>query len=163
MSKLALNINSRSISIGETVRIFSELIKFRITSLVTLTTAMGYILASGDFISLEGLIYVSSGIFLLAAAASCLNHWQESKTDALMERTRYRPIPSGRIEPNSVLSLFVILFISGSLVLLSKSGFYSFLAGVFTFIWYNFIYTPLKRKTAFAIIPGALVGALPPL
>jgi protoheme IX farnesyltransferase len=129
--------------------------------LVTLTTALGYILAA-KHIGIE-LFYVCLGIFLLAAASSALNHWQERRYDSLMDRTKNRPIPSKRIQPVIAVYVSLLLLIAGSFILIFKTNITAFLIGIVTFIWYNFIYTPLKIKTAFAIIPGALVGALPPI
>ncbi len=143
------------------MKILSELTKFRITVLVSFTTGLGYILAAG--VIGYTLFYSIGGIFLLASASSALNHWQEQKTDAMMDRTRFRPIPSGRLEPNAALWVAFGLLISGSALLLITTNFETFAVGIFTFLWYNFVYTPLKKKTAFAIIPGALVGALPPV
>ncbi len=143
------------------LKVFSELTKFRITALVSFTTGLGYIL-SADTLSFT-MFYAIAGIFLLAAASSSLNHWQEKDTDALMDRTKFRPIPSGRIEPALALYVSLGLLVSGSVLLLFTTNFTTFLVGIFTFFWYNGVYTPLKRKTAFAIIPGALVGALPPV
>ncbi len=143
------------------LKVFSELTKFRITALVSFTTGLGYIL-SADTLSFT-MFYAIAGIFLLAAASSSLNHWQEKDTDALMDRTKFRPIPSGRIQPAMALYVSLGLMISGSVLLLFTTNFTTFLVGIFTFFWYNGVYTPLKRKTAFAIIPGALVGALPPV
>ncbi len=140
---------------------FSELTKFKITALVSFTTGLGYILAAPT-LSFT-MFYAIAGIFLLAAASSSLNHWQEKDTDALMDRTKFRPIPSGKIEPVFALYVSLGLLVSGSVILLFTTNFTTFLVGIFTFLWYNGVYTPLKRKTAFAIIPGALVGALPPV
>lgn len=148
-------------SLSDVMRILSELTKFRITALVSFTTGLGYILAASEITFT--LFYVIAGIFLLAASSSSLNHWQEKGTDAMMDRTMNRPIPSGRIDPSSALWLSVMLLISGSALLLWTTNFTTFAVGIFTFLWYNAVYTPLKRKTAFAIIPGALVGALPPV
>lgn len=148
-------------SLSEVMRILSELTKFRITALVSFTTGLGYILAASEITFT--LFYVIAGIFLLAAASSSLNHWQEKSTDAMMDRTKNRPIPSGRIDPSGALWLSLMLLISGSALLLWTTNFAAFAVGIFTFLWYNGVYTPLKRKTAFAIIPGALVGALPPV
>lgn len=139
----------------------SELTKFKITALVSFTTGLGYILAASSLNFT--LFYVIAGIFLMAAASSALNHWQEKDTDALMDRTKFRPIPSGKIEPAFALYFALFLLLSGSILLLYTTNFTTFLVGFFTFLWYNAVYTPLKRKTAFAIIPGALVGALPPV
>lgn len=148
-------------SLSETMRVISELTKFRITALVSFTTGLGYILAA-DRLSFT-MFWVIGGIFLLAAASSSLNHWQEKNTDALMERTKFRPIPSGRTAPAYALYLSLFLLISGSVLLLFTTNFTAFMVGLVTFLWYNGIYTPLKKITAFAIIPGAIVGALPPV
>lgn len=143
------------------MKIFTDLIKFRITALVSFTTGLGYILAASEIHFT--LFYVIAGIFLLAAASSSLNHWQERNTDALMERTKNRPIPSGKINPSMALYVSFGLLLTGSAVLLLTTNVTTFLVGLFTFVWYNGIYTPLKMKSPFAIIPGAIVGALPPV
>lgn len=148
-------------SLTEILKVFSELTKFKITALVSFTTGLGYILAAPS-LSFT-MFYAIAGIFLLAAASSALNHWQEKDTDALMDRTKFRPIPSGKIEPAFALYVSLGLLVSGSVILLFTTNFTTFMVGIFTFFWYNGVYTPLKRKTAFAIIPGALVGALPPV
>jgi heme o synthase len=141
--------------------LISELTKFKITVLVSLTTALGYILAANE-INLT-LLYSVLGIFLLACSSSALNQYQEIEIDRSMSRTLNRPLPSGRVSENFVFNLSIIFLISGSLVLLIFTNIPALLIGVFTFFWYNGVYTPLKRKSALAIIPGSLVGALPPL
>jgi len=143
------------------IYILLELVKFRITVLVSFTTALGYFLASDNLGF--GFIYPVVGIFLLACSSAALNQLQESKTDLLMERTKTRPIPSGKISRGGVLLISIILFFSGSLLLILKTNIGTLLIGLLTFYWYNAVYTPLKKKTALAIIPGSLVGALPPL
>jgi protoheme IX farnesyltransferase len=148
-------------SLPDMLRIVSELTKFRITVLVSFTTGLGYILAA-DHIS-YGVFNVIGGIFLLACASSVLNHMQEYKTDALMTRTMYRPIPSGRVKPRTVLFFAIALLAAGSLWLGLATNMLTLGVGLTTFVWYNAVYTPLKKKSAFAIIPGSLVGALPPI
>lgn len=143
------------------LKVFLEIIKFRITVLVTFTTGLGYILAA-DKISFA-LFYPITGIFLLACAASALNHYQERETDSLMKRTMRRPIPSGRVEPQTVLVIAGVLLFTGSAELLITTNLLTLCIGLATFLWYNAVYTPLKKKTAWAIIPGSLVGALPPI
>jgi protoheme IX farnesyltransferase len=140
---------------------FLEIIKFKITVLVSLTTGLGYILAA-DSLSFQ-LFYPVIGIFLLACSASALNHYQERDTDALMHRTSGRPIPSGRIQPAGVLIISFIIFMLGSIVLISGTNLLTLSIGYLTFIWYNGVYTPLKKITPWAIVPGSLVGALPPM
>jgi protoheme IX farnesyltransferase len=141
--------------------IFLEIIKFKITVLVSFTTGLGYILAS-DKISLS-LFYPVTGIFLLACSASALNHYQERDSDSLMRRTMHRPIPSGRVKPSTVLAISGIILIAGVAELLITTNLLTLCIGLTAFLWYNGIYTPLKKKTAWAIIPGSLVGALPPV
>ena len=141
--------------------ILLELVKFRITVLVSFTTALGYFLASDNLGF--GFIYPVVGIFLLACSSAALNQLQESKTDMLMERTRKRPLPSGKISRAGVMVISLILLLSGSSILILKTNIGTLLTGLITFYWYNAVYTPLKKKTALAIIPGSLVGALPPL
>ncbi|MBK9227064.1 MAG: protoheme IX farnesyltransferase [Ignavibacteria bacterium] len=141
--------------------ILTEVIKLRITILVSFTTTLGYILASENLASFSA--YPVLGIFLLACGAAALNHYQERDRDYLMDRTKNRPLPSGEVSPMSVLLITAFFIVSGSLVLYFGSNVTTLLIGLTTFFWYNAVYTPLKKVMALAIIPGSLVGALPPL
>ena len=138
-----------------------ELAKVKITFAVALTTITGYLLAGGAFDS--GLILPTIGIFLLACGSSALNHYQERDKDALMERTRNRPLPSGRAMPGFALFYAGLLAVAGSVALWLGPGLPAMQLGLLALIWYNGIYTPLKRRTAFAVIPGSVIGAIPPL
>lgn len=143
------------------LKIFSELVKIRITSFVTVTTAFGYIAFTGRF-DLK-LIPVLLGVLLLAFGSAALNHFQEKDFDFMMDRTKGRPIPSNRISSINAFKIALILILSGSIVLLLGSNLLATGFGLLNLIWYNFIYTYLKRKTPFAIVPGSLVGAIPPV
>ena len=145
----------------EKTKIFFELTKIRITSFVTVTTAFGYIAASGK-INFE-IIPVLLGVLLLAFGSAALNHYQEKDFDAMMNRTKGRPIPSGRISSANVLKISLILILSGSAILLIGANILALGFGLLNLVWYNFVYTLLKRKTPFAIVPGSLVGAIPPI
>jgi protoheme IX farnesyltransferase len=140
---------------------FLELSKVKITFAVALTTITGYLLASGTFDS--GVILPAIGIFLLACGSSTINHYQERDRDAMMERTKNRPIPSGKISPRGALIFAFILSAAGSYLLFISSGILGMQLGLLALIWYNVIYTPLKKKTAFAVVPGAIIGSIPPL
>ena len=147
--------------IKENIKIFFELTKIRITSFVTVTTAFGFIAASGT-ISLD-IFPVLFGVLFLAFGSAALNHYQEKDFDAMMDRTKNRPIPSGKISAVKSLFLAGSLILVGSLILIIGSNIIAFSLGMLNLIWYNFIYTLLKRKTPFAIVPGSLVGAIPPV
>ncbi len=143
------------------LKLFLELSKVKITFAVALTTITGYLLAGGSFD--KGLILPTIGIFLLACGSSAINHFQEKDRDAKMERTRNRPIPSGRISPLGALLFAFVLTVSGSAILYISSGMLGMQLGLLALIWYNIIYTPLKKRTAFAVVPGAVIGSIPPL
>jgi heme o synthase len=138
-----------------------ELGKVRITFAVSLTTITGYILAAGVIDS--GLILPTLGIFLLASGSSAINHYQERDRDAMMDRTSNRPIPSGRISPLGALVFAILLSVAGSALIYTGSGMLAMQLGILALIWYNGIYTPLKKRTAFAVVPGSVIGAIPPL
>jgi protoheme IX farnesyltransferase len=104
-----------------------------------------------------------TGILLLACAASALNQIQEKDTDARMNRTMNRPLPSGRLTTSTALTLALISGSIGFIVLLDMTTPIAALLGVFNLLWYNCMYTPLKRKTGFAILIGAVSGAVPPM
>jgi protoheme IX farnesyltransferase len=158
--KIAGDKNS-ALSLKEKLSMFIELTKLRITTFVTLTTVFGFICYAGK-ISM-GIIAPTIGILLLSSGSAVLNHYQERDTDALMKRTRNRPLPSGKISAASALIIALVLAVSGSAVLLLGSGILAFGIGLLNLFWYNIIYTPLKKRSALAIIPGSLVGALPPM
>ena len=101
------------------------------------------------------------GIFLLASGASALNQYQEWPYDERMERTRRRPVPSRRISTAEASRISMICIVGGMVVLLYYAPPVSFILGFFNLVWYNGFYTWLKRKTAFAVVPGALTGVIP--
>jgi heme o synthase len=139
-----------------------ELGKPQITIPVSLSTLTGYILLQGSFTS--GWLQSVAGVFLMSFASSAINHFQDADIDKLMERTRKRPIPSGRITPFQSLIVALITGLSGFIILINISiNSLPASLSLITLICYNLIYTPLKRVTAFAVIPGAMVGALPPM
>lgn len=145
------------------LRILAELTRVKITVAVTLTTATGCILASGRVDSTMWLTVL--GVFLLASGSSALNQIQERRIDARMERTRSRPLPSGAIDVSTVLFISILLMLVGLFVVTSvgRNTTMLLVLGGFAVVWYNGVYTYLKRITAFAVVPGALIGAVPPV
>ncbi len=139
---------------------YYRLLRVRIAGMVSLSAAMGYLLAAKQPVAVQA--FALAGVFLLSAGASVLNQIQERRTDALMQRTRFRPIPAGTVSLAQAWGAAVVLIAAGETLL----GFFSATAavlGLVTLFWYNGVYTPLKRLTPFAVLPGALVGAVPPV
>jgi heme o synthase len=128
--------------------------------MVTFSALTGYFLtgSSPD----KAVVSLFAGLFLLSAGASVMNQVQESKYDSKMPRTAGRPIPSGEI---SVLSASMISFllISSGALLLRINGIVPAMLGLLNIVFYNLIYTPLKTRSWLAILPGAVVGGVPPL
>ena len=143
-----------------TLKIIQELGKVRISLPVALSALTGYALCNHTF-GWEA-FFLFWGVFLMSCCSGTLNHWQEYKTDALMPRTKDRPIPSGKISPRYALLTAIGYFIVGGTILLTCLPVAAFVTSVVTLLAYNAFYTPLKKVTAFAVIPGSLVGALPP-
>jgi len=137
-----------------------DLTKLRISAASTVTAAAGYIacLRRADL----GLLTTLVGILLMAMGASALNELQERRFDARMPRTRSRPVPQGVFTVRAALLIASGLAVAGFLVLLLAHGVVPALLGALAMAWYNAFYTPLKRVSAFAVVPGALIGALPP-
>lgn len=137
------------------------LIRFPVTLAVTFTAFATMVLKTGEA-TLES-AWVTAGIFLLAAGASAFNQYQEWPWDEKMERTRRRPIPARRVSPAEGVRIAMICIAGGLIILMYHANWICFLLGIFNLIWYNGLYTWLKRKTAFAVVPGALTGAVPVL
>lgn len=142
------------------VSTFLELTKLRISGASTFTAAAGYVafLRGAN----AGLVTTLLGILLLAMGSSALNEVQEYKLDALMPRTANRPIPRGDLSPATAAGIAVAMAVAGFLLLLLAHNLTSALLGALALAWYNGFYTPLKRVSAFAVVPGSLIGALPP-
>lgn len=142
------------------LKMLAELIKFRIVFLAALTTAAGYAAAAG---LVPEIIFPVLGVFLLAGGSAALNQYQDRHIDGLMERTKSRPIPSGRLGASEALSAALVFILTGLVVLFLGTTFIAALLGIVALFWYNGVYAYLKRKSAFAVVPGALTGAIAPL
>lgn len=138
-----------------------ELAKLKIMIPVSLTGFTGYFSFDPHFSS--RIFLLSFGILLMAVSASVLNQIQEVKPDGMMIRTCNRPLPARRISLTSALLFFFFNLIAGVTVIFYTGNINAVIIGLFTIFWYNVIYTYLKRITAFAVVPGAITGALPPL
>src|SRR6184192_2721739 len=140
-----------------------ELVKARLTSLVLLTTAVGFYLGSESPIDYGALFRVVFGTAAAAAGAAALNQWWERKADALMHRTRMRPVPAGRMLPAEALALGLFLSIFGVGYLALTCNALSAILAAITITIYIFAYTPLKRASTANTVVGAIPGAIPPV
>jgi heme o synthase len=141
--------------------VFVELGKPKIMIPVSLTGFTGYFMFE-PFLSVK-ILLLSLGILLTAIAASVLNQIQEISIDSKMGRTCHRPLPSGRLKYSSAVVFFLVNLIAGIILIYLGGNIIAAVIGIMAICWYNLIYTYLKRITSFAVVPGAITGALPPL
>lgn len=136
-----------------------QLMKLKVSVAVTFTAIAGYIICS-QALSFD-IFFLIAGVLLFASGSSALNQVQESEYDAIMPRTCNRPIPTGLLTRQQGFILSLLFIIAGSAILYLAFDSTTMLLGLFNVLWYNGIYTPLKRISAFAVVPGSLVGAIP--
>ena len=140
----------------------AELVKARLTLLVLLTTAVGFYLGS-ESLDYSALFHVVFGTAAAAAGAAALNQWWERIPDALMRRTKMRPIPAGRMPPLQAVVLGAALSIFGVGYLAIVCNTLSAALTALTIAIYIFAYTPLKRASTANTAVGAIPGAIPPM
>jgi len=137
-----------------------ELGKIKITFSVTITTAIGYLLAPEPRDSYP--LWPIMGILLIGLSSAALNQLQDRELDKKMNRTKHRPLPSGRVTPRQVGILVGIYLFAGMFILITKTNITATLLGLSAYIWYNGFYTYLKRVSSIAVIPGSVIGGVPP-
>jgi protoheme IX farnesyltransferase len=146
---------------GDTLKHYLVLSKLKIMIPVSLTGFTGYFIFN-PHISSE-IIFITLGILLLAISATVLNQLQEVELDSKMFRTHDRPIPARKINRRNAILFFLMNFTAGTVIIYSAGNPKAAVIGLITIVWYNGVYTFSKRITAFAVVPGAITGALPPL
>jgi protoheme IX farnesyltransferase len=128
---------------------------------VSMSALTGYFLFNPEPVLRN--ISFTLGVLFLGMSASAINQLIEKDTDLKMNRTRRRPLPSGKLDNHRAILFVVATLITGSWFVFYYGNPAPLLMGLFNVLWYNAVYTPLKQKTAFAVVPGALTGAIPPL
>lgn len=141
----------------------AELVKGRVTFMVLVTTAAGFYLALQAHAPWLLLLHTLLGTGLLAAGTAALNQFMERRQDALMRRTRIRPLPAGRLSPAEARWFGMFLVAAGTLYLLALVNPLTAALGWFTSAVYLLIYTPLKTRTFVCTLVGAVPGAVPPV
>ncbi|MCS7063518.1 MAG: heme o synthase [Methylacidiphilales bacterium] len=145
------------------MRDFLLLTKFRLTFLVLLTTAAGYYLGSEGRLDVVNFLWTILGTALLAAGASALNQVWEVEEDALMTRTKERPLPAGRRSPLWGQAWGVVMSCLGLGILAWEVNLLTALLGGVALGVYVFGYTPLKKRTELNTLVGGIPGAIPPV
>lgn len=150
---------------------FSELVKFRLTTTVVATSVFGYILGckmnnnerwTEEFLWSEFAGVLIGGLFIVFASNG-LNQLIEKENDGKMTRTSGRPIVEGRISTNDARWFSLLCGVAGVIILALTTNFLATMLGIVSFAVYVFIYTPMKQVSPFAVLIGAIPGALPPL
>ncbi len=145
------------------VRDFVALLKPRVMSLVVFTALVGMVLAPGDMHPVVGALALLC-IAIGAGASGALNMWWDADIDALMTRTRGRPVPAGRMQPGEALAFGMVLSVGSVIVLYLVANWQAAALLAFTIFFYVVIYTIwLKRWTAQNIVIGGAAGAFPPM
>ena len=150
-------------SVRERLGDFVELTKPRVTTLVLVTTLVGFYLGSRGSLDFVLLLNTLLGTALVAAGTSAFNQYVEREQDGLMLRTRQRPLPAGRMDPNHALAFASGLAAAGLLHLALTVNLLTAGLAALTLLSYVLVYTPLKRVSSLCTLVGAIPGALPPL
>jgi protoheme IX farnesyltransferase len=163
MKEVSAEILSAAAAEKSWTAIFAELVKARLTTLVLLTTLVGFYLGMSGAMNFALMFNTLAATALVAAGASALNQLLEREYDAKMRRTQSRPLPSGRLQPTTVAIFGGVSSVAGLVYLALAVNLLTSVIGAVTLVSYLFIYTPLKRMTWLNTLVGAIPGALPPL
>lgn len=152
-----------TISSNMKLKAYFELLKFRLSALVAFSGTFGYYLGLEGKVDWGKLILFSFAAFCLTGASNIVNQIKEVNLDALMKRTKNRPLPTNRLSINES-SIFSALLFSVSIgIILYFFNYRSALLAILSFLLYSFVYTPLKRVGPIAVFVGAFPGAFPPM
>jgi protoheme IX farnesyltransferase len=150
--------------LSSTVAKYYELCKPRVVMLIVFTAVVGMVLAVPGWPPLSALIFGTIGIGLAASSAAAINHLLDQRIDAVMARTRNRPLPSGQLQVGQVLTFALILGAISMIVLITWVNVLTAVLTFFSLIGYAIIYTVwLKRATPQNIVIGGAAGAAPPV
>jgi heme o synthase len=149
--------------IGEKLTAFLDLTKPRITVLVVLSALAGFALGSPHSIDWIQFFHTAVGVALLSSGIAALNQYLERDLDALMQRTKNRPLPTQRLTPGAALGFGVAISAVAGVYLATYLNPLTAFWGFVAFSSYLFLYTPLKTRTSWCTFIGAFPGAIPPL
>ena len=144
-------------------RDFIALAKPRLNMLVVASTLAGYVMGDGEALGILQICGLLLGTGLVAGGASAFNQVIERDLDALMRRTRLRPLPGQRLQPLEGLLFGTAITLAGVLLIVASSNLLAGAVALATLVTYVAVYTPLKKRTSFGTVIGAIPGALPPI
>ncbi len=164
MAKILQTDRSAAQSWLEKAGEYYELCKPRVVALMVFTALVGMLLASPGHVGLDTLVFGLGGVALMAAAAAAINHLADRHIDAVMARTRGRPLPTGALEVREVLVFAAVLGILGFWILVSRINTLTAVLTLLSLVGYAVVYTLfLKHRTPQNIVIGGAAGAMPPL
>ncbi|HLB33524.1 MAG: protoheme IX farnesyltransferase [Verrucomicrobia bacterium RIFCSPHIGHO2_12_FULL_41_10] len=156
-------MNFSKLALGPCINDFMELVKVRLSLLVLITTLVGFLLGWSGPMDYFLLSMTLVGTALSACGASALNQWWERYLDGLMKRTQDRPLPAKRLHPTDALLFGILCCLVGTVLLLVFVNLLSAVLSFATIVIYVLAYTPMKRRSTFNTLLGAIPGAIPPL
>ncbi|MDW3211814.1 MAG: heme o synthase [Reichenbachiella sp.] len=162
MGKVENHITS-TLTVGAKIGAYVELLKPRLSFLVAFSSGFGYILASNGQLNWGNLMLLSLGGMLVSGASVTINQIIEVEYDALMKRTKNRPLPTGKISKQEAGIFSILVAIIGLYILYLSTNLLTVLLSFVSLLLYSFVYTPMKRVGPIAVFIGAIPGALPPL
>jgi protoheme IX farnesyltransferase len=145
------------------LRLYADLVKRRRSLLVVLTAGVGCIMASGPMIDWLLVLWTVTGTLACAAAANAINQVVETRRDAMMDRTRTRPLPAGHLSPAHGWVVAMLLAYAGITMLALLVNLFAAGLALLTLLIYVLAYTPLKPRSTLNTLVGAVVGSIPPL
>lgn len=164
MSTLGLSEKILWDSVAMRFKAYMDLLKFRLSALVTFSAVFGFILGhQGQTFSWSGFIGLVVGGFLVSGASGAANEIKEREFDKLMKRTRTRPLPMEIISVKEAYWFTILAATTGILLLAYFTNMLTTGLGILSMVLYVFVYTPLKRVGPIAVLVGAIPGAMPPL
>ena len=155
-------IKENKVEAGLSIRDVAAFCKLRLSTLVVMSAAFCFVLASNS-IDYSKLTILIAGGFLVTASSNGFNQIIERNLDKLMNRTKNRPLPAGKMTVNQAYFIAAILCILGIILLWMFINPLSGILGTLALVLYTLVYTPMKQKSPLAVFVGAIPGAIPPM
>lgn len=162
-----MNVNtvklSLSYAIASKVKDYFQLTKFTLSFMVVFSCVVGYLLVPGVSFDVWKVLCLFVGGLCITGSANTVNQIVERRSDALMSRTKKRPLPSGRMQLLEAIAFATLLGLAGLAIMALEFNFLSAWLSLGSLLLYGFVYTPWKKWNSLAVLVGAIPGALPPL